>query len=189
MPSPRPRRPVVTSISTVEGLGPETDSQLRSRKWLHGVTSAFLVLVMALGVVDALGWADTYGVDSARVGASGGGYDLSVWYGTVSRPALATPFEITVTRADGFDGPITLAVDSAYLEMWDENGLMPAPSAETSRGEFVEWEFDPPDGTTLTVFYDARIEPAAQSGRGGEVAVLEDGEPVVSVDFHTRVLP
>ena len=63
--------------------------------------------------------------------------------------------------------------------MWDENGLVPAPSAETTRGEWVEWEFDPPDGDELTVFYDARIEPAAQSGRSGEVAVLEDGVPVV----------
>ncbi len=177
------------SISTVEGLEPETDRQLRKRKVWYGTTTLFLVAVMALGVVDAFGWADTYGVDSAHVGATGGGYELSVWYGTVSRPALATPFEITVRREGGFDAPITLAVDSDYLEMWDENGLVPAPSAETTHDEWVEWEFDPPEGDVLTVFYDARIEPAAQSGRGGNVAVLEDGEPVVSVEFHTRVLP
>jgi hypothetical protein len=151
--------------------------------------SAFLTAVMVVGLIDAFGWADTYGVDTDHVEASGGGYDLSVRYGTVSRPALATPFEITVTRSEGFDQPVTLAVDSSYLEMWDENGLVPAPSAETTRGEFVEWEFDPPAGTELSVFYDARIEPAAQSGRGGSVAVLEDGSPVVSVEFHTKVLP
>jgi hypothetical protein len=178
-----------TSISTVEGLEPEADRQLRARRWLYGTTSVFLAAVMVLGLIDAVGWADTYGVDTGRVEASGGGYDLSVRYGTVSRPALATPFEITVRRGDGFDQPVTLVVDRSYLEMWDENGLMPAPSAETTRGEWVEWEFDPPESDELTVFYDGRIEPAAQSGRGGSVAVLEDGAAVVSVEFHTRVLP
>ena len=137
---------------------------------------------MALGVVDALGWWDTYGVGDATVRATGGGYDLAVRYPTVSRPALASPFEIIVTRAGGFDGPITLAVDQAYIEMWDENGLVPAPAAETSRGDLIEWEFDPPSGDTLTIWYDARIEPAAQSGRDGSVAVLEDGEIVVGGD-------
>jgi hypothetical protein len=140
-------------------------------------------------VVDALGWLDVYGVDTRRVSASGGGYDVAVRYGSVSRPALATPFEIEVTRAGGFDGPVTIAVERHYMEMWDENGLLPSPSAETSDGGVLLWEFDPPEGDTLTVFYDGRIEPAVQSGRDGSVTVLEDGIPVVGVEFHTRVMP
>jgi hypothetical protein len=39
------------------------------------------------------------------------------------------------------------------------------------------------------VYYDARIEPAQQSGRGGAVAVFEDDVPVVEVDFYTEVRP
>ena len=176
-------------ISTIDGLEPPSDEFVRRRRVGYTITSLFLALVMLLGVVDALNWFDTYGVDSRTVEASGGGYDLRVRYGTVSRPALATPFEIDVTRTGGFDGPITLAVSRHYMEMWDENGLLPAPAAETSDGELLEWEFDPPDGDTLSVYYDGRIEPAVQSGRDGSVAVLEDGVPVVVVDFHTRVLP
>ena len=143
---------------------------------------------MALGVVDAFGWFDAYGVDTATVRAEGGGYALEVSYPSVSRPALASPFEITVTRPGGFDGPVTLAISREYLKMWDENGLIPAPAAETTHGEWVHWEFDPPDGTELTVFYDARIEPGAQSGQTGKVAVVEDG-PVVEVEFRTEVRP
>ena len=41
----------------------------------------------------------------------------------------------------------------------------------------------------LRVIYDARIQPAQQSGRDGYVAVLEDDVPVVTVRFHTRVPP
>ena len=177
------------AISTVDGLETAGDRELRRRRWGYGITTLVLTVLMALGVVDALGWWDTYGVDDATVRASGGGYDLAVRYGTVSRPALATPFEITVVRPGGFSEPITLVVDRAYLAMWDENGLLPAPSSETTRGDGVEWEFDPPDGDTLVVWYDARIEPAVQRGRDGSVAVLDDGQAVVSVEFFTRVLP
>ena len=142
-----------------------------------------------LAVLDGLHVVDVYGVDTARVAASGGGYALEVRYGTVTRPALATPFEIVVERSDGFDGPVTVGVTRSYLALWDENGLLPAPSGETTGGPWVLWEFDPPPGDVLTIVYDARIEPAAQSGRDGSVAVFEDDEPVVRVDFHTAVRP
>jgi hypothetical protein len=144
---------------------------------------------MALGVVDAFGWFDAYGVDTATVSADGGGYILEVSYPSVSRPALASPFEIVVTRAGGFDGPVMLAISGDYLKMWDENGLVPAPAGETTDGEWVRWEFDPPEGDELTVFYDARIEPAVQSGRAGRVAVIDDDQPVVEVEFRTEVRP
>jgi hypothetical protein len=177
------------AISTVDGLQAAPRRELRNRRWRYGTTTFVLTALMALGVVDALGWFDTYGVDDDTVRASGGGYDLAVRYGTVTRPALATPFEIVVSRDGGFSAPVTILVDRAYLAMWDENGLVPAPSAETARDEWVEWEFDAPTGDTLTVWYDARIEPGAQSGRDGSVAVLDDGQPVVTVEFSTKVLP
>ncbi len=56
-------------------------------------------------------------------------------------------------------------------------------------GPFVLWEFDPPEGDTLTVYFDARIEPQLQRGVTGEVAVIEDGAPVVQVEFHTSIRP
>ena len=176
-------------ISTVGDLAPEGGRSPVTRGLLHAVTTAVLTIIIGLAVLDGLDVADVYGVDTATAEASGGGYDLAVRYGTVTRPALATPFEIVVTHDGGFDGPITIAVDRAYLAMWDENGLVPAPSAEVSDDEWVEWEFDAPSGDTLAVFYDARIEPAAQSGRAGRVAVLEDDRAVAEVRFETRVLP
>ena len=101
-------------------------------------------------------------------------------YGTVSRPALATPFEIEMTRPGGFDGPVTVAVTSSYLAMWDENGLDPSPAEETATAEETLWTFEPPAGEVLAIMFDARIEPGAQSGRSGRVAVLdEDGTEIV----------
>lgn len=177
------------SISTVVDLNPETDRSLRNRRSLYALTTLTLSVVMGLGIVDAFGWFDAYGVDTDTVRAAGGGYTLEVDYPSVSRPALASPFEITVTRVGGFDGPVTVAVSRDYLKLWDENGLVPAPSAETTNGDWVEWEFDPPDVDVLTIYYDARIEPAVQRGRSGSVAVVDDGRPVVQVEFRTRVRP
>lgn len=177
------------ALSTIDDLQPEDARNLAKRRTLYAVTTISLTAVIALGIIDALGWFDAYGVETATVRASGGGYTLEVSYPSVSRPALASPFEIVVTRPGGFDGPITLAVTGEYLKMWDENGLVPAPAAETTNGEWVLWEFDRPEVEELTVFYDARIEPAVQSGRTGKVAVFDDGEHLVEVEFRTEVRP
>jgi hypothetical protein len=163
----------------------------RARRILYATTTSVLATVMGLAAIDALGVIDVYGVDTAHVRAVAGDLELDVRYGTVSRPGLATPFEITVTRTGGFDEPVVLAVDGEYLSLWDENGLDPEPSASTADGSVVMWEFDPPRaGDVLMITYDARIEPAAQHGKAGRVAVLDaDGLEIVAVTFTTRVLP
>jgi hypothetical protein len=176
-----------------DGVAPPGSSQatstLRVRRWGYGLTTAVLVVLLAVAVADGLGAIDAYGVDTAHVSAEAEGVVLDVGYTTVTRAALASPFEITVHRRGGFDGPITVAVDHRYLELWDENGLYPAPAAETTMGPWVVWEFDPPEGDTLRFTYDARLEPGAQRGRAGAVALLEDGLIVAEVAFKTDVRP
>lgn len=179
----------MVSYSTIEGLGPTTRSDLASRRRLYAVTTALISLVVAVAALDGIGLIDAVGVDSRRTTVEGGGYRLTVQYGEVSRPALATPFEIVVTRPGGFVGPVTLAVDRSYLKMWDENGLVPEPSSVRADEDRVIWEFEPPDGDELAIYFDARIEPAVQRGRDGWVAIIEEDQEVARIDFHTRVLP
>jgi hypothetical protein len=170
---------------------PDGRSAGTKRRVLYGTTTSVLVLIVGLALVDATGTVDVYGVDTAHARATGGGHELDVRYGTVSRPGIATPFEITVRRAGGFSGPVTLAVAADYLSVWDENGLDPQPASETATADTLVWEFDPPaEGDTLVVSYDARIEPAAQRGKRGRVAVLDDAnDEIVSVTFRTNVRP
>jgi hypothetical protein len=96
---------------------------------------------------------------------------------------------VEVRKRGGFDGPITLATTGDYLDMFDENGLDPDPSSSTATEDLIVWEFEPPSGDTLTVSFDARLEPAVQVGRSGETAVLVDGRSVVRVAYTTRVMP
>ena len=163
---------------------------LRRRRFGYRFTTVVLATIVGLAVVDGAAPFGIYGVQTDTVSAAGGGLSLEVRYGTVSRPALATPFDIEVTSPGGFTGPVTISVRSTYLAMWDENGLDPSPSEETADGESTLWTFEPPDGDVLAISFDARIEPAAQNGEAGRVAVLDDrGVELVAVEFRTRVLP
>lgn len=180
MPDPPPPR------STL----PDDQQTVRPRRIGYAMTTALLSAAIGLVVLDGVTPLALIGVDSATTTAQGAGFELSVTYGEVSRPALATPFDIRVVQPGGFDEPIRVAVDQEYLRMWDENGVVPAPAEEGLVGDWVVWEFDPPSGDTLLISYDARIEPAAQDGRSGSVAVLDADDVVLAeVAFTTRVMP
>src|SRR3546814_15778488 len=74
------------------------------------------------------------------------------------------------------------------MELWDENGFYPTPSAETTNGDWLLWEFDTPKTETFRFFYDARIGPSIPRGSSGSVAMFDANVPVVTVDVETRVM-
>jgi hypothetical protein len=100
------------------------------------------------------------------------------------------PFTVTVTRAGGFGDKVTLAVTGEYFDLYETQGFNPVPSETSRDGELFYLTFDaPPQGETFVVTYDAYIQPAAQLGKDGTVSVMDEGLPVVSVDFGTRLWP
>ena len=155
---------------------------------MYGVATVVLCGVMALAVADVF-W-PVLGVDSEIVEVEADdGSSVRVEYPSLTRPALASPFSIEVQRDGGFQQPIELAISRPWIEVWDENGLYPTPSKEVGDERWVVYEFDPPDGDTFRFFYDARLEPAMQSGVSGAVE-LRDGPTVLArLDFHTQVRP
>lgn len=148
--------------------------------------------VIGLVAFLAMGMLNVYGVRIREATATGAGYEVTVRYATISRPGLATPWSVEVSRPGGFPDGITLAVTSGYFDGFDENGLDPSPEEETADGERSIWRFAPSSGDTLSVSFDARIEPGVQLTRlKGGVSVLPtpDGPPAVTVSFATVVLP
>ncbi|HEX9885807.1 MAG TPA: hypothetical protein VGA70_04935 [Longimicrobiales bacterium] len=158
-------------------------ARLRRARMLRRVGLGMLFAFLGLGALNV------FGVRSAQVSVTGGGYELTVTYAAMSRPGLATPWSVEVRRAGGFDGPVTVATTAAYFELFDENGLDPDPSAATTDGERTIWEFEPPPGEVLEISFDARISPAVQRGGSAETAVLVGGRPVVAVSYTTGVMP
>lgn len=121
--------------------------------------------------------------------ASSGGYTLSVTHAWVSRAGLDTPWRVTVHHAGGFDGPVTLATDIRYFELFESQGFVPEPSSETTGGRYLYQEFDPPPGDTLTVDFDAYVQPSSQHGRSAQTALLIDGQEITRVTYRTRLVP
>lgn len=175
------RRPDVDVVPTA----PEETELLRLRR-SRTVRRVFMAVLLAFLAVSLAG---RLGVLSRTTTAGGGGYELTVTYGQVSRAGLATPWSLEVHHPGGFDGPVTISTTTAYLDLFDENGFDPEPSTSTATPDTVIWEFEPPEGDTLGVSLDARIEPGAQWGRAGETSVLVDGKPVVTARYKTWVLP
>ena len=168
---------------------PSSKGVLRQRLWLHRVLFGLVLVALGIAVLDGLDVVDAIGPDEDSTVVEGAGYRLVVEHPTVTRPALATDFRIRVHKDGGFDEPLQVAVTRRYLEMWDANATIPAPSGETSLGRWIIWEFDPPPGDELVITYEARIEPGVQSGRDGRVAIFEDDQPALIADIHTSVRP
>jgi hypothetical protein len=147
------------------------------------------ICLVALFALLGLGLAGMLGARTRTTTVHGGGYDLTVTYGQISRPGLATAWSLKIHHAGGFDGPVTVATSSDYLDLFDQNGFDPQPSKETQSGDEAIWEFEPPPGDTLVASIDARVDPSVQRGAKGTTSVLVDGRPVVTAHYRTWVLP
>jgi len=162
----------------------ESDARhVRRARNLRRIVICALVGVLVIGVAGFLG------VRSATTTATDNGYELRVTHPRVTRPGLAVPITIRVEHRGGFDGPIVIAQNVKYLDLFDLNGVYPDPDASTSNGEDVVFEFEPPDGDVFEVRFDTRTGPNVQWGKRGETSVLVGGEPVVTVSYRTLVMP
>ena len=170
--------------STFEDVG-ETAGRVRRARRVRRVFLVALVVFVALGLVDF------WGVRYSTATASDPEQALEVRYPRVVRPGLGASIEIVVTRHAGFDGPVSLSLDSDYLDLFDEHGTSPQPAEETQTAERTIWEFEPPhDSTSFMASFDLRVAPSRWWGRGGDVQLLgPDGETHLEVDFHTWIAP
>ncbi|TDE15785.1 hypothetical protein [Jiangella asiatica] len=161
----------------------EADRARRGRN-LRRAGVAVLCVLVAAGLTGALG------PRAGTVRADGGGYELSIRYGQVTRPSIPVPLEITVRRDGGFAGPVTLSISSDLLDRIDFNDWYPNPDAETAGPTVVEYEFAPPSGEVLHVLLDARTAPGQlPSTQRYAVAVVEQDTEVARATFRMTVLP
>jgi hypothetical protein len=170
-------------LSTMPHGGGEAGA--RRRRHLRRAFFAALTAVLLLGALGFLG------PRTGEVSAQGAGVELTVGYPTVNRPGLAAKVSFEVRRAAGADTPVTLAVTSSYFDALAEVTVDPEPVRSTADADRTIWRFEPsPGAETLVVTVQGRIHPSGRVGRpAATAAVLENGEPVVSVRFSTVVVP
>jgi hypothetical protein len=171
------------------GVPPTTLENLEGRRLdiLGTWTRRFFVSLLALVLVAGLaGW---LGVRSATASASQLGWSVQVTYASVARAGLDVPWRVTVRHAGGFGSTVTLALSADYLEIYETQGFHPTPSAEWRDGSTLYLQFDTPSSDSMVVSYDAYIQPSAQQGRAGTLAVLQGGHRVATCRFTTHLLP
>lgn len=166
--------------STLTGLA---EGNTRASVWGRRVFIVLMLLFVIAGVTGLLG------TRSATKTATEGDYTVSVQYARIARAGLDVPWQVTVTRAGGFSGPITLAVSAQYFDIFESQGFSPEPSDETATGDTLYLTFDKPPGDTLQVSYDIYVQPSSQEGHSGQVSVIAGGRPVATVGFTTTLVP
>jgi len=168
--------------STLQDLkGVETARRGRITRRLGFALLLVFVLASFLGI---------YGPTHKTITTTDGLTELSLHYGWIVRSGQAVPMEIAVHRDGGFDGPVTVAFDRDVFDRLDFQNWYPNPSAEVGEPDRVVYEFDPPEGDTLTVALDARVAPTQFGGRHEyTVYVDEGGVPVAETDYVIWVVP
>jgi hypothetical protein len=126
------RRPDVDVVPTA----PEEPNLLHSRR-ARTLRRLFMTLLFAVLAVGATGG---HGVHSRTTTVQGGGYQLTVTYGQITRPGLATPWSLEIRHPGGFDGPITVSTNTKYLDLFDENGFDPQPSKSTATPDMAKYK-------------------------------------------------
>jgi len=107
----------------------------------------------------------------------------------VARAGLDTPWQVTVTRPGGLGKQVTLAITGDYFTIFETQGFHPEPADETRNAHTLYLTFTAPPGDTFVVDFDAYIQPSSQQGRSATLAVMRGGQPMVSLDFDTRLMP
>lgn len=158
-----------------------------SQPWSVWLRRATLVGLAAFVLASAL---TLFGVRTVVASAEGGGYRLSVEHPRVARAGLDVVWEVTVHRDSPLDRELQLAVTGSYLDLFETQAFHPEPVESSRNGDTLYLTFaTTPGSDTFVVAYDAYIQPAAQRGRDGRVAVIVDGAPVMSTDFSTFLMP
>ena len=144
-----------------------------------------------LAVIAGLALASDLGVRTESRTASAAGWRLTLRYPAVARAGLDVVWQATVDRPGGFAKELTLAVTGDYLDIYETQGFHPSPSDETRDGHNLYLTFAAPQGDRFVLDFDTYVQPAAQRGRSGTVAVVDNTTfaTFVSLPFETRLVP
>ena len=153
----------------------------RGRTWRR-VGTVVLALFVLAGAVGLLG------VKSGSAKAEANGVQLSMEYTAITRAGMSTPFRVEVRQDEPFDGPIVIAVSRELFDKFDFQNFYPNPSAETSDADFVEYEFDEPDGSVFVWNFDVRTGPNQVLSWATYTTQVRDSAGAVLVEADTRIV-
>jgi hypothetical protein len=99
------------------------------------------------------------------------------------------PFRVRVDYPDPAPKQLTIAISADYFRMFETQGFFPDPDTQHNDGRFVYFEYDAPPPRTMTLEYDAYIQPASQIGKDCRIELRVHNATVASVAVHTWLVP
>jgi hypothetical protein len=159
------------------------EPRVRKQRFLRRIELAVLALFVLAGVIGMLG------SKTDVVSATASGVTLTVTYPSVTRPGLPIRWEFDLHRDGGFDAPVELRTTFDYIHLFDISNFEPEPTSSTGTGTELIYVFDRPDGEDFRVSMDGNTEPGLHEVPTAETSFVENGAPVVSVEYLTVVVP
>lgn len=167
-----------STIADVESQASRTPQRVRAA----ATVALFAVLAAAL-----LG---LLGTRVAERSVTESGWTTHVRFASAARAGLDIPLTVTVERAGGFDGDVTVAISSDYLRLLDQQSVDPEPAEQTRDGAWTYLTFTAPEGEVLRFDIEAYVRALHDRSASGRVTVIDpDGLHVAPVDIHTRIVP
>ena len=150
----------------------------------HYAGVGLLVLVVLAAVLGLLGPRE------GSTASAEAGYSLTLTYPQITRAGQPAPLHLRIEHADGFSGPVRVAISDELFDHLDFQSWFPSPSAEVGEAGVVVYEFDPPTGDVLEISLDARTAPGQLGGVDRyHVALLVDDESTARTPFTVWRMP
>ena len=176
----------VSSLHTLE------DATVQSEKAAARGRTIRRLVVVAMALFVGAGVAGLLGYRSATVTDGSGPYELTVHHPAITRAGLPSNWDLSLVRTDGQDlgGSIDVQTTASYFDLFDQNGLEPAPEGEWQDEEVLVWTYEPgPGDTALVLHYDGRLQPNLRGWWDAETTVLVDDARVATVSYRTVAMP
>ena len=177
------------ATETTESLNPPgldgalTEPEARRFRDLRRIGIAGIILIVVLASVGV------FGQKTNIVTARGGGYLLSVTYPSVVRPGLDVRFEVTVSNAKGFGKTLTISFKRHYFDIFDLNSARPDADSSWSDASNIYYSWSALPGTSFHFSLDLYAEYGEHLGLDGATSVQNQATQVVTVRYHTRLVP
>jgi hypothetical protein len=173
----RPKTPLPTE--------PERPSvrTLQLARIIRRVAIALLALFVGIALFGGFGYR------TGTISTSGGGFRLDLRYPAIARPGQSVQWILSIHRDGGLPESVQVATTVRYLDTFDFNDIEPSPDAATTDATDVTWTFTAPPGEDMTIFIDALVATQVWRGADARTSVVEDGVPVATLAYATRIAP
>lgn len=168
-----PEAPNDSTLSDVVDSDQDRPGRI-GRRAILGLTALFILASLA-GV---------FGLNPVATSSSPG-YELTVKSPRSTRAGNDARITVDLRASEKITGTVTVEVDHDYLDAFTSYDVSPAPDGESSDGDVLALDFDPPDETGFRVDIDGTASEDNVVLSSGRIRVYVDDQLVGTAELKT----